>query len=61
MAGEGDRFCTLGVKHSWNWRGQPEVDSKFPLIVRERHSQKRATLRTTQQNKLNLIKLVKLK
>ncbi len=39
VAGEGDTFCTLGVKHRWNWRGQPEVDSKFPLIVRERHLQ----------------------
>lgn len=29
VAGEGDTFCTLGVKRSWNWRGQPEVDSKF--------------------------------
>lgn len=29
VAGEGDTFCTLGVKRSWNWRGQPEVDTKF--------------------------------
>lgn len=33
VAGEGDTFCTLGVKHSWSRRGQPEVHSKFPLIV----------------------------
>ena len=42
-AGEGATFCTLGVNASWNWRGQSEVDCKFPSNCKMWHLQNMET------------------
>lgn len=36
---EGGAFYTQGVKHCWNWRGQPEVDGGVQPPVTVRHSE----------------------